>query len=78
MMTLIKQLSCCNKNTYKGIIKHANKIELNDLLDFAKDVISKRVPISNKMIKLVRRNRHALRHVVHPKYSLSSKKKYLI
>src|SRR5579864_7000787 len=78
MMTLIKQLSCCNKNSYKGIIKHANKIELRDLLDFVKDVFAKKVPISNKTGKLIRRNRHALLYLLHPKYSLRSKRKYLI
>src|SRR5277367_1989002 len=38
----------------------------------------KKIPIPKTMIRLLRNNRHVMRHLISPSYSLRSKQKYLV
>ena len=78
MKKFAKRLSCCNVKTVKDVIKNASKDELRHLVAHTMDIMKKKISASPQLIKLIRQNRGALRHVVHPQYSLKSKRKYLI
>src|SRR5271163_2363584 len=78
MKGFLKQLSCCNKKSLPGIIKHACKKDLRRLINFTMEVMRKHVKVSPELARLIKQNRHVLRHIVHPLYSLKSKKQYLI
>src|SRR5271163_4828038 len=78
MKGFLKQLSCCNKKSLPGIIKHACKKDLRRLINFTMEVMRKHVKVTPELARLIKQNRHTLRHIVHPLYSLKSKKRYLI
>src|SRR5271167_2348802 len=78
MKGFLKQLSCCNKKSLPGIIKHACKKDLRRFINFTMEVMRKHVKVSPELARLIKQNRHILRHIVHPLYSLKSKKQYLI
>src|SRR5271163_2056477 len=78
MKGFLKHLSCCNKKSLPGIIKHACKKDFRRLISFTMEVMRKHVKVSPELARLIKQNRHALRHIVHPLYSLKSKKQYLI
>src|SRR5271167_4127108 len=78
MKGFLKQLSCCNKKSLPGIIKHACKKDLRRFINFTMEVMRKHVKVSPELARLIKQNRHVLRHIVHPLYSLKSKKQYLI
>src|SRR5271163_549386 len=78
MKGFLKQLSCCNKKSLPGIIKHACKKDFRRLISFTMEVMRKHVKVSPELARLIKQNRHTLRHIVHPLYSLKSKKQYLI
>src|SRR5271167_1835984 len=78
MKGFLKQLSCCNKKSLPGVIKHACKKDFRRLINFTMEVMRKHVKVSPELARLIKQNRHALRHIVHPLYSLKSKKQYLI
>src|SRR5271163_463613 len=78
MKGFLKHLTCCNKKSLPGIIKHACKKDFCRLISFTMEVMRKHVKVSPELARLIKQNRHALRHIVHPLYSLKSKKQYLI
>src|SRR5271167_4391621 len=78
MKGFLKQLSCCNKKSLPGIIKHACKKDFRRLINFTMEVMRKHVKVSPELARLIKQNRHVLRHIVNPLYSLKSKKQYLI
>src|SRR5271156_6784624 len=62
----------------KKLIRLASKDEMKSLVDGTVRLLRKEIPVRRKMKKEILRNRRILRHVVHPSYSLNSKKRYLI
>src|SRR5271156_2605473 len=62
----------------KKLIRLASKDEMKCLVDGTVRLLRKEIPVRRKMKKEILRNRRILRHVVHPAYSLNSKKRYLI
>jgi len=62
----------------KKLIRLASKDEMKSLVDGTVRLLRKEIPVRRKMKKEILRNRRILRHVVHPAYSLNSKKRYLI
>src|SRR5277367_5422256 len=78
MKSFLCRLANCNKNSFKGIIKHADKKDLREFISFVSEVMHKKIPIPKAMIRLIRNNRHVMRHLISPSYSLRSKQKYLI
>src|SRR5271163_653989 len=78
MKGFLKQLTCCNKKSFPSIIKHANNKDLRRLVAFTMEVLRKNVKANPELVRLIKQNRHMLRHIVHPSYSLKSKKRYLI
>src|SRR6266853_1150233 len=78
MKKFAKRLSCCNSKTVKDVIKNASKDELRHLVAHTMDIMKKKISARPQLIKLIKQNRGVLRHVVHPQYSLKSKRKYLI
>src|SRR5277367_4968727 len=78
MKSFLCRLANCNKNSFKGIIKHADKKDLREFISFVSEVMHKKIPIPKTMIRLIRNNRHVMRHLISPSYSLRSKQKYLV
>src|SRR5277367_2092286 len=78
MKSFLCRLANCNKNSFKGIIKHADKKDLRKFITFVSEVMHKKIPIPKTMIRLIRNNRHVMRYLISPSYSLRSKQKYLV
>src|SRR5277367_2635647 len=78
MKSFLCRLANCNKNSFKGIIKHADKKDLREFITFVSEVMHKKIPIPKTMIRMIRNNRHVMRHLISPSYSLRSKQKYLV
>src|SRR5277367_4702719 len=78
MKSFLCRLANCNKNSFKGIIKHADQNDLREFITFVSEVMHKKNPIPKTMIRLIRNNRHVIRHLISPSYSLRSKQKYLV
>src|SRR5277367_6829963 len=78
MKSFLCRLANCNKNSFKGIIKHADKKDLREFITFVSEVMHKKIPIPKAMIRLIRNNRHLMRHLISTSYSLRSKQKYLV
>ena len=78
MKSFLCRLANCNKNSFKGVIKHADKKDLREFINFVSTVMHKKIPIPKAMIRLLRNNRHVMRHLISPSYSLKSKQKYLV
>src|SRR5277367_2846253 len=78
MKSFLCRLANCNKNSFKGIIKHADKKDLREFINFVSEVMHKKIPIPKAMIRLLRKNRHVMRHLISPSYSLRSKQNYLV
>src|SRR5277367_6040092 len=78
MKSFLCRLANCNKNSFKGIIKHADKKDLREFISFVSEVMHKKIPIPKTMIRLIRNNRYVMRHLISPSYSLRTKQKYLV
>src|SRR5271163_1791371 len=67
----------CNEKI-SSILKKANPEQVKTLVDITLNVMKKRVPLSKKALALVQSKRRDLRHILDPKYSIKSKKRYII
>src|SRR3977135_3878629 len=65
------------EDDFKKVMKKANVEDVKAVIALTTRVMSKKIPLSKKYIKIIMDNRHRLRHLVHPKYSMKSKKRYL-
>src|SRR5204863_9375988 len=74
---ICKQL-CKRKCDFKALLRKASDDDIKAVVDMSASVRSKKVPLNKPRVKLVLQNRRALRHLVHPQFSLRSKKKYLV
>src|SRR5438477_8799160 len=74
---ICKQL-CKRKCDFKALMRKASDDDIKAVVDMSASVLSKKVPLNKPHIKLVLQNRCALRNLVHPQFSLRSKKKYKI
>src|SRR5436190_23891720 len=74
---ICKQL-CKRKCDFKALLRKASDDDIKAVVDMSASVLSKKVPLNKPHVKLVLQNRRALRHLVHPQFSMRSKKKYLI
>ena len=72
----IKQL-CKRKCDYKAVMRKAKADDVKAVCELSADVLRKKVPLGKKHIQLVMQNRRVLRHLVHPQYSINSKRRYL-
>src|SRR5436190_13390327 len=74
---IFKQL-CKRKCDFKALLRKASDDDIKAVVDISASVLSKKVPLNKPHVKLVLKNRRALRHFVHPQFSLRSKKRYLL
>ena len=72
----IKQL-CKRKCDYKAVMRKAKADDVKAVCELSADVLRKKIPLGKKHIQLVMQNRRVLRHLVHPQYSINSKRRYL-
>ena len=68
---------CKTQDEYKSCFKKAKPEDIQGLADFLCKVLKKQVPLGTKKKLIVLQNCRALRHLVHPSYSVKSKKRYL-
>src|SRR5277367_5208746 len=66
------------KGDCSTILKKANPEQVKTLVDITLNIMKKRIPLSKKGVKFVMSKRRELRHVLNPKYSLKSKKRFII
>src|SRR5277367_3965089 len=70
--------SLCKKGDCGMILKKANPEQIKTLVDITLNIMKKRIPLSKKGVKFVIAKRRELRHIVNPKYSLKSKKRFIV
>src|SRR5271156_6864065 len=63
---------------FKKLIRHASKSEMQSLIKCYVKVLRREIPVSARVRKRIIKHRRFLRHLVHPSYSMTSKKKYVL
>src|SRR5271156_3530637 len=63
---------------FKKLIRHASKSEMQSLIKCYVKVLRREIPVSARVRKRIIKHRRFLRHLVHPSYSMASKKKYVL
>src|SRR3981189_302994 len=74
----VNSLCKCSTEDFKKRLKCANKDQIKTLVDLTFNIMKKNIPVCPKKVKFIKQNRKFLRHIVHPSFSLKSKKKYMI
>ena len=62
----------------KKLIKKASPEQIKTLVDVTLNIMNKNLPANKKAIEFIKAKRCSIRHILHPKYSLASKRRYLI
>ena len=62
----------------KKVLKKASPNDMKCFVNTITDVMKKKIPISKQYAKIIIKNRKMLRHLVHPKFSMKSKKRYMV
>src|SRR3981189_872704 len=75
---IVNSLCKCSAEDLKKRLKCANKDQIKTLVDLTFNIMKKNIPVCPKKIKFIKQNRKFLRHIVHPSFSLKSKKRYMI
>src|SRR5277367_6219921 len=70
--------SLCKNGDCGKILKKATPEQVKTLVDITLNIMKKRIPLSKKGVKFVISKRRELRHILNPKYSLKSKKRFII
>src|SRR5277367_545407 len=70
--------SLCKKGDCSMILKKASPEQVKTLVDITLNIMKKRIPLSKKVVKFVISKRRELGHVLNPKYSLKSKKRFIV
>src|SRR5277367_1816618 len=78
MKGFLTQLARSTKRIFPSIIKHANKKDFRRLIQHTLEIMRRNVKISPELKRIIRKNRRVFRHLVHPAYSMKSKRRYLI
>src|SRR3977135_509789 len=74
----VNSLCKCSPEELKKKLKCANKDQIKTLVDLTLNIMKKNIAISPKKVKIIKQNRKFLRHIVHPSFSLKSKKRFMI
>src|SRR5277367_5605437 len=78
MKGFLTQLARSTKRTFPSIIKHANKKDFRRLIQYTLEIMRRNVKISPELKRIIRKNRRLFLHLVHPAYSMKSKRRHLI
>src|SRR5271163_4555585 len=70
--------SLCKKGDCGMILKKASPEQVKTLVDITLNIMKKRIPLSKNGVTFVMSKRRELRHVLNPKYSLKSKKRFIV
>src|SRR5271156_3402869 len=77
--SILKRLCRCRKEgDFEKVIRSAKPKDMTEVVDTLVKVLNKQIPVSKKQAKSIFQNRRAFRHLVHPQYSLKSKRRYLL
>src|SRR5271156_652582 len=77
--SILKRLCKCRKEgDFEKVIRGAKPKDMTEVVDTLVKVLNKQIPVSKKQAKSIFQNRRAFRHLVHPQYSLKSKRRYLL
>src|SRR5271156_4155901 len=63
---------------FKKLIRQASKDEMQSLIKCYVKVLRREIPVSARVRKRIIKHRRFLRHLVHPSYSMASKKRYVL
>src|SRR5438093_7803489 len=79
MTSFLKRLGRTkDPNDIKRLLKSSKKDDIQALTDFTLGVMKKEFPASARAQKFITTNRRALKHILDPKYSYKSKRRYII
>src|SRR5277367_1908841 len=78
MKGFLTQLARSTKRTFPSIIKNANKKDFRRLMQYMLEIMRRNVKIRPELKRVIRKNRRLFRHLIHPTYSMKSKRRYLI
>src|SRR5271156_3579318 len=79
-LSFFERLCKCYKKTkgIKDVVKSCSDDEVRAFVDMLFNVMKKKVPISKKLEDAIRLHRKKIIHLIDPKYSIKSKRKYLV
>src|SRR5271167_1698649 len=69
---------CKSDDEFKKVLRNTKSKEMPEIVDMLVKVMSKKIPVSKRVAKSITQNRRHFRHLVHPKYSLQSKRRYIL
>src|SRR5579862_7840908 len=70
-------LKSLGKGDCSAKLKKASPEEIKAIVDATLNVMKKRIPLSKKGVNFVKAKRRELCHVLDPKYSIKSKKRFI-
>ena len=62
----------------KKLVQKASPEQIKTIVDLTLNVMNKNLPANKKAIEFIKAKRNSIRHILHPKYSLDSKRRYLV
>src|SRR3981189_639707 len=67
-----------NNDEFKRVMRKAKPEDVKAVIDLTMRIMRKKIPLSKKYVAIIMKNRHRLRHMVHPKFSIKSKKRFFV
>src|SRR3981189_1427451 len=67
-----------SNDEFKRVMRKAKPEDVKAVIDLTMRIMRKKIPLSKKYVAIIMKNRHRLRHMVHPKFSIKSKKRYFV
>src|SRR5271156_6056815 len=79
-LSFLDRLCKCHKKPkgIKDVVKKCSDDEMRAFVDVLFNIMKKNVPISKKLEDVIRLHRKQIVHLIDPKYSLKSKRKYFV
>src|SRR5271156_6679427 len=79
-LSFLDRLCKCHKKPkgIKDVVKKCNDDEMRAFVDVLFNIMKKNVPIPKKLEDVIRLHRKKIVHLIDPKYSLKSKRKYFV
>src|SRR5271156_5249601 len=79
-LSFLDRLCKCHKKPkgIKDVVKKCSDDEMRAFVEVLFNIMKKNVPISKKLEDVIRLHRKQIVHLIDPKYSLKSKRKYFV
>src|SRR3981189_1237239 len=67
-----------NNDEFKKVMRKAKPDDVKAVIDLTTRIMRKKIPLSKKYVAIILQNRHRLRPLVHPKFTIKSEKRYFV